>query len=172
MKTKPRTIVIFLIIVAATAGLLIYGIPKLPIGKSNQRLLSGLLLTFGGSLLTPIREPYQAFVNSIWFPNKPSRCDIFIFGISGSGKTSLINSWMLTNPNKKIDETENLKFYFGKSEEVPFRVLDYKGQKPKELTEKLTKNSFKPNAAIFIVDVLPLKDEDGTSLFNRKRALN
>ena len=170
MKIKPRTVVLFLIIVAATAGL-IYGLSKLPIHVSYITFISGLVFTFAVYLLTPLREPFKALVHRIWFPNKPSRCNICIFGISGTGKSSLINSWMLTSPDQEMTSTENVKFYLGKSGKVPFRILDYRGQQPNQLAEELRKSLFKPNAAIFIVDILPFKDENDIPLVKPQTAL-
>lgn len=109
--------------------------------------------------------------NKLWFtlfPNtKNKTLDIFIFGHSASGKSTLIQN-QFTVGNGALKSTEDLDYYEFKKDlnlsgddTVTIRIADYKGQEPVQILDEIRQ---KPtiNSLLFIVDLVPAYSDLGT----------
>lgn len=122
-------------------------------------------------------QPFSKWLDEKLNSNFAQRfCNIYFYATAGTGKTSLINSWSTGEDSSPLstNNTEivslNVLLNNSKNQSIQVSVLDYKGQKPSQVTTKITKEIKDVNAAIFLVDIVGRYDDSDNMLdtFNRQ----
>ncbi|MFN0203655.1 MAG: GTPase domain-containing protein [Bacteroidia bacterium] len=105
-------------------------------------------------------------MGSLFASNNSKNIDIFIYGHSTSGKSTLIQK-SFTLGDEELISTEDFSYYefdrelgLGHNSKVRIRIADYRGQKPVQFLEEL-KLKTRISALIFIVDVAPAYNSMG-----------
>ncbi len=143
--------------------------PLLPLMLS---LLATVLLSAGSIALGPVRQ----FLES-WVKRDLNReiCRIYLFGSTGSGKTTLIQNIFTAKRLTKEAATQFFNYYRKKitydlkgSIEFGVLIADYTGEKPASVLTELPEEFAGPlsdraiNVLLFTVDVVPrILDEKG-----------
>ena len=119
-------------------------------------------------LVKPIRLALEHFMLTgiINFKNPKIT---YLYGASGSGKTSLCLSWK--GSSARALSTSTAVFNPWLLKEKKMKILDYRGQSPSQVTtlieDKYIKNwrgEINISAALFIVDFVPAQDDKGIPL--------
>ncbi len=141
--------------------------PLLPLMLS---LVATVLLSAGSIALKPVRE----FIES-WVKRDLNRgiCRIYLFGATGSGKTTLIKNIFTAKLLTKEAATQFFDYYqrkitYDRSIEFGVLIADYTGEKPVMVLTDLPEEFAGPlgdraiNVLLFTVDVVPrILDENG-----------
>lgn len=95
--------------------------------------------------------------------------DIFLFGHSGSGKTTFIQK-SITIGNSPLKSTEYFNYHSRKKFSldldgpcIDINIADYRGQYPEQVFDEAKKNLF-INVLILFADLAPSHDDDGNEL--------
>jgi GTPase SAR1 family protein len=97
-----------------------------------------------------------------------SKCRIFVFGLSRSGKTMLIQQILGILPPTNIPSTRDFVVYdgtrklqFDEGDQIEIAVCDYRGQRPSQVLQDPPRSFFGPrgsrvvNILVFLVDCVP-----------------
>lgn len=136
------------------------------------------LVSIGAIIFKPFRDRLETFVGEYIAPTSESRkCRILLYGMPGSGKTTLIKR-MLTAERPRSEESAKefdiydaiIRLKLKGSRRYPVAVADYTGQKISQLTVIPPERFFGPpdqrliNVIFFVVDMFPRVKEDGEIL--------
>ncbi len=161
MTTPRLLLLIFLVILSAAFVIFLYRFIRDPsLISLLLAMISPLLIAAILDTSEPISETLDSFLNR---GKKLSSCTIYLYGMAGSGKTSLMKSWLQADqkpekstevfdyyPHQVLDSVEQQKY-------IKINIADYQGQKQSGIinNEKLRL----ANAILFVVDVVPRYDE-------------
>lgn len=131
---------------------------------TTKNVIYTLLGMMDLSCVTPLSQGAKNLVYKIVSPSMISPCQISIIGESGTGKTTLIRSWV--GGNKSTFETMEIEYYksirivnnssHNRHRVVPYEVFDYRGQLTPDALNEVIKGKFKPFTIIFLVDLVPI----------------
>lgn len=168
--------ILFLVLLFITAIFFIIALSRFALDLSLVNALIAFLppmfVAAIGFAIDPIREDLNSFLNR---ERLIPFCMIYLYGRPGTGKTSLIKSW-LQGDRKPERSTQVFDYYshrvldyLGNQKFIRIKIADYQGQKPSQIinNEKLQL----ANALLFIVDIVPRYDEDDNSLDTPEKQL-
>lgn len=135
-------------------------------------ILPPMLVAAIGFAIKPIRKDFDSFLNR---KSQMSFCMIYLYAMAGTGKTSLIKSW-LQGDRKPERSTLEFDYYnhqilddLGNQKFTTIKIADYQGQQPSEIIN--SDGLQLANALLFIVDIVPRQDEDNNLLDTQEKQL-
>ncbi|MGH7999645.1 MAG: hypothetical protein ACREPR_09520 [Brasilonema sp.] len=163
-NTNKRTIFfIALVIIIIAIIILLSSIKKPSVLDSLIAFIPPIILLFFYEYTENDRKNLISYLTTSSSVN--NNCIILLFGISGTGKTSLATSW---GCERKLDDgrmepvtgdqsTEKLEIYHKRQSDFHCTVIDYRGQDINSLLGSRDYEKYRDDiyAVIFIADVVP-----------------
>ncbi len=168
-KTIKIVLIILLILIIGFLALLIY---KSLFGDSfEEKIITALLAFLTAIIPLAIKELREVFTEKATKnkdnPNKEIEStdafDIFVYGHSGSGKTTIIQR-LFTFDVSPLETTKVFDYYetiipltlnsLSNNEFLKLRIADYKGQDVNQILEAARKNE-KINTLLLVADIAP-----------------
>lgn len=144
-----------------------------PILGTLAAIILSATLSVGAIIFAPFRTRLQDFVQKNIRPQS-NQCRIFVFGLSRSGKTTMIRRLLTEDKPKSERSTDDFDVYddnvrLGLQDPKWYSVgfTDYKGQKQSQVLQYPPEKFFGPpgnrliNVIFFVVDLFPVKDDKG-----------
>ncbi len=153
-------------------------------GSSTEAVVSIFILIVvpvAGLVFRPIRDDIESSIDG--FFTSENAYKICIFGRSGSGKTTFIETaFTLINPNTDRKSTLFFDYYQFKAQvtlkdSIDIEIADYRGQNPSQIILKAPEKFFgfeenrQLNALLFIVDLIPKRKDEYDHILNDEALL-
>jgi len=168
-RTLKIFLLVFLIIIIGFLAFLLFSLAFNTVTDSDK-IIPGILSLFTAFIPLAIKELRDIFIAKKdkedttikEFANIDS-FDIFIYGHSGSGKTTMIQR-LFTRDTTPLESTPSFDYYeipnlldLRKKEWINIRIADYKGQDVNQLLDAARRNE-KINTLWLIADIAPAYD--------------